>query len=50
MINNRNKINVVATAKVFLNFSFLLKNSTIGLAIIENITAIIRYSNTVWIK
>jgi hypothetical protein len=50
MINNRNKINVVATAKVFLNFSRLLKNSTIGLAIIENIKEITRYITMVWIK
>lgn len=50
MINNRNKINVVTTANVFLNFSLLLKNSTIGLAIIENIKEITKYINTVWIK
>jgi hypothetical protein len=49
-MTNRNKIKVVETAKVFLNFSLPLKNSTIGLAIIEKMIEIITYTITVCIK
>jgi len=49
-MTNRNKIKVVETAMVFLNFSLLIKNSTIGLAIIEKMIEIITYTITVCIK
>jgi hypothetical protein len=42
VINSKNNIIVDTTAKLFENLNLFLKNSTIGLAIIEKITATTR--------
>jgi hypothetical protein len=51
-INKINNSSVVETASVFENLNRFLKNSTIGLAIIDKIIATIRYTITlcIWYK